>query len=259
MKKHKLTLIGAGPGDIELISLKGLKALSKAKVLLYDALVNEEILAFAPKKALKIYVGKRSGKHRFTQDQINQLIVDYALMYGQVVRLKGGDSFVFGRGAEEIAYAQGFGIETEVIPGISSAISVPELQGIPLTMRGLNESFWIITGTTKAGKLSQDIELAAQSSATSVILMGMKKLQHIADIYAYHGQENTPVAIIENGSLPNEKIVVGQVKDIYQKAKQANMAAPAIIVIGQVVKLHPLYQEKAWNFKKIVELDFIKN
>ena len=120
MKKHKLTLIGAGPGDIELISLKGLKALSKAKVLLYDALVNEGILAFAPKKALKIYVGKRSGNHRFTQDQINQLIVDYALMYGQVVRLKGGDSFVFGRGAEEIAYAQGFGIETEVIPWIDN-------------------------------------------------------------------------------------------------------------------------------------------
>lgn len=259
MKNIKVTLVGAGPGDLELISVKGLKAVRKAKVVLYDALVNEELLDFAPKKALKVYVGKRSNNHRYTQDQINQLIVDYAYKYGDVVRLKGGDPFVFGRGAEEISYAKAFDLEIEIIPGISSSISVPELQGIPLTMRGVNESFWVITGTTKAGHLSNDIELAAQSSATSVILMGMKHLKHIMEVYQIHGQGNTPVAIIQNGSLPNERIVMGRVHDIYRKAITAQIGAPAIIVVGEVVKHHACFSKDKWNFEKIVELEFVKN
>lgn len=257
--QNKLILVGAGPGDLELISVKGLKAIQKAKVILYDALVNEELLLEAPDSAVLVYVGKRSNNHRYKQEQINQLIVDYAIDYGEVVRLKGGDSFVFGRGAEEIAYAEGFGIKAEVIPGISSSISVPELQGIPLTMRGLNESFWVITGTTKSGRLSADIELAAQSTATSVILMGMKKLKHIIDIYKYHAQEDTPVAIIQNGSLPNEKVIVGNLSNIVELSVQNQIAAPAIIVVGEVVRLHKLYPQLNWDFKKIIELDFVRN
>ena len=123
--KPKVTLVGAGPGDPDLLTIKGAKALAEADVVLYDALANEEILAFAPKKSIKIFVGKRKGCHAYTQDEINQLIVDNALTYGHVVRLKGGDPFVFGRGSEEIDFAQQFGIETAIVPGISSALGVP--------------------------------------------------------------------------------------------------------------------------------------
>src|SRR5215207_9622878 len=164
--KPKVTLVGAGPGDPDLLTLKGAKALAEANVVLYDALANEEILAYAPKNAIRIFVGKKIGNHAYTQDQINQLIVDNALTYGNVVRLKGGDPFIFGRGSEEIEFIESFGIETIVIPGISSVVAVPASQGISITKRGVSESFWAITGTTSDRKLSADVALAAQSSAT---------------------------------------------------------------------------------------------
>ena len=167
----KLTLVGAGPGDPDLITVKAIQALGKADIILYDALVNKEILQYVAAGVKKIFVGKRSGKHSLKQEQINNLIVDLAFTYGNVVRLKGGDPFVFGRGYEEIEYADSFNIETEVIPGISSSVGVPGLAGIPVTHRGLSESFWVITGTTRTGELSRDIKLASQSTATVVILM----------------------------------------------------------------------------------------
>ena len=157
MKKPYLTLVGAGPGDPELFTLKGVKALSTADVVLYDALVNKDLLDYAPAKAQKVFVGKRAGKHSLKQEEINELIVEYAFNYGHVVRLKGGDPFVFGRGHEEIAYAAAFGIDSSVVPGISSSIAVPEMQKIPVTARGYSESFWVVTGTTKEGELSKDI------------------------------------------------------------------------------------------------------
>lgn len=129
-------------------------------------------MQYAPKDAVKIYVGKRNHQHTYTQEQINTLIVDMAYTYGHVVRLKGGDSFVFGRGQEELNYANAFNIETSVVPGISSSISVPALAGIPGTHRGVSESFWVITGTTKDNQLSQDILLAAKTNATIIVLMG---------------------------------------------------------------------------------------
>lgn len=238
MSNRTVTLVGAGPGDPDLISLKGVKALRKAKVVLYDALVNPSLLEHAPKNALKVFVGKRAGKHTFKQEQINQLIVEYTLKYGSVVRLKGGDPFVFGRGHEELSYAEAFDLKTELIPGISSSISVPELQRIPLTTRGVNESFWVITGTTKSGKISSDIKLAAQSSTTVIILMGMKKLPEIAAIFEKYGKANTSVAVIQNGSLPNEKIGIAKVHTINAKVAQEGLGNPAIIVIGDVVDLH---------------------
>src|SRR6202012_2118988 len=148
IKEPRITLVGAGPGDTDLITLKGVKALQTADVVLYDALVNEEMLDFAPAHATKVYVGKRSGDHSFSQEAINKLMIDYALNYGHVVRLKGGDPFVFGRGYEELDHAASYSIPAEVIPGISSSIGVPGLQQIPVTHRGLSESFWVITGTT---------------------------------------------------------------------------------------------------------------
>ena len=234
----KLTLVGAGPGDPELLTLKGLRALQNADVVLYDALANPELLDFAPKSALKVFVGKRAGQHRYSQLEINQLIVQYAFSHGHVVRLKGGDAFVFGRGHEEIEYAAVFGIESEVVPGISSCIAVPELQKVPLTKRGVNESFWVLTGTTRLGQLSKDIAVAAQSSATIVILMGMRKLFEISRIFGKAGKGDIPVMVIQNGSRNGEKMVLGTVRTIVGQVRRAKIGSPGIIVIGEVVRLH---------------------
>ncbi|MGB0930180.1 MAG: uroporphyrinogen-III C-methyltransferase [Chitinophagales bacterium] len=238
LKTKKLTLVGAGPGDPELLTLKGLRALQNADVVLYDALANPELLDFAPKSALKVFVGKRAGHHHYSQEEINQLIVKYAFSHGHVVRLKGGDAFVFGRGHEEIEYADIFGIESEVVPGISSCIAVPELQKVPLTRRGVNESFWVMTGTTRGGQLSKDIEVAAQSSATVVILMGMRKLFDITRIFGKNGKNDMPVMVIQNGSRNNEKMVLGTVRTIVGRVREVGIGAPGIIVIGEVVRLH---------------------
>lgn len=239
MIKTKLSLVGAGPGDPELITVKAINAIAAAGVILYDALANESLLNYASPHAIKKFVGKRYGCHALSQHEINILIVEYARSHGHVVRLKGGDPFVFGRAQEEITIARNAGIEVEVIPGISSAIAVPAAQMIPLTCRGINESFWVTTGTTQSGEISADIRLAAQSSATVVILMAMSKLEAIMDIFSEHGKKDTPVAIIQDGTTPKEKMVIGSVKDIFFKAQYAELSNPAIIIIGEVVNLHP--------------------
>ena len=243
----KVTLVGAGPGDPELITLKGVLALNKADVVLYDALIDPVLLNHAPKSAIKIFVGKRVGKHSLPQDDTNQLCVSLAKKHGHVVRLKGGDPFVFGRGAEEIEYIEAFGIQTQLIPGITSAIAVPASVGIPVTKRGVSESFWVVTGTTSAGELSKDLALAAQSSATVVVLMGTKKLDEIVQVYSHFGKGNLPVAIIQSGSTREEKITAGYIATISQKAKENHVEAPAIIIIGDVVresvKLAEIYRE----------------
>ena len=245
--KPKVTLVGAGPGDPDLLTLKGVKALAEASVVLYDALANDEILAHAPKNAIKIFVGKKIGNHAYTQDQINQLIVDNALTYGNVVRLKGGDPFIFGRGSEEIEFIESFGIPTAVVPGISSVVAVPASQGISITKRGVSESFWAITGTTSDRKLSSDVALAAQSSATVVILMVMHKLPQIIDLFQKENKGNLPVAIIQNGTTSEEKVGVGTVNSILEVVKQKKLSSPAIIVLGEVVresnKLKGFYEE----------------
>jgi uroporphyrin-III C-methyltransferase len=241
-KEPRITLVGAGPGDVDLITLKGLKALKTADVVLYDALVSEELLEYAPKKATKVYVGKRSGDHSYSQDAVNKLMIDYAVNYGHVVRLKGGDPFVFGRGYEELDYAASYNIPAEVIPGISSSIAVPGLQQIPVTHRGLSESFWVVTGTTASGKISADLYEAAKSNATVVVLMGIHKLSEIVEIYKATGKHNLPVAAIQNGSTSNEKVVVGIVDTIVKLAAENKISSPALIVFGEVVSLHPKFQ-----------------
>ncbi|WP_421976729.1 uroporphyrinogen-III C-methyltransferase [Roseivirga seohaensis] len=233
----KLTLVGAGPGDPDLISVKGIKAIADADVILYDALVSKELLTYSTKRAELIYVGKRVGKHSHTQDAINELIVYFAQEKGHVVRLKGGDPFIFGRGYEEVVYAQKHGISTAMVPGISSAHAVPALQNIPLTSRGINQSYWVTTGTTSTGELSPDITIAAQSSSTIVILMGTRKLTEICQVFQEVKKGNTSIAIIQNGTLPNEKIVVGTIDDIQEKAEKNGIGAPAIIIVGETVNL----------------------
>lgn len=236
MKTPRLTVVGAGPGDPDLITLKAIKALNSANVVLYDALINNDLLSYAPKNAEFIFVGKRKGCYRYQQEQINELIVSRAKSDGHVVRLKGGDPFIFGRGAEEMEYAAKYEIETDVVPGISSSFAVPAYQNIPLTKRGSSESFWVITGTTKEHKLSLDVSLAAQSTATVVILMGMGKLSEIVKLFQDYGKNELPVAIIQNGTTPQEKIGIGTVDTILNVVAKKELTNPAIIILGEVVK-----------------------
>ncbi len=236
MKIPKLTVVGAGPGDPELITIKAIKAIETADVILYDALINEALLQYASPTVELIYVGKRKGCYLYQQEQINDLIVSRAKSHGHVVRLKGGDPFIFGRGAEEIDFVRQFGIETYMVPGISSALAVPAYQGIPLTKRGASESFWVITGTTKSHKISADVALAAKSTATVVILMGMGKLDEIVSIFSSEGKGNTPIAIIQNGTTQFENYGVGTINTIQRIVSEKQLSSPAIIVIGEVVR-----------------------
>jgi uroporphyrin-III C-methyltransferase len=232
----KVALVGAGPGDPELITVKGLKAIQESDVILYDALVSPALLAYASAGCKKIYVGKRKGKKEFPQEEINQLIVFYAIRYGYVVRLKGGDPNVFGRGHEELEYIRRREIPVEVISGISSALAAPSTAGIPLTKRGINESFWVITGTVSTGEMSKDINLAAQSTATVIILMGMSHLKKITELFQQLRSPNEPIALIQEATTPRQKIAIGTVADIVQCAAEMGISSPAVIVIGRVVQ-----------------------
>ncbi|WP_299767343.1 uroporphyrinogen-III C-methyltransferase [uncultured Dokdonia sp.] len=243
MKKAKLTVVGAGPGDPDLITLKAIKTLASADVVLYDALVNPVLLNYAP-NAEKIFVGKRKGCYAYQQEQINDLIISRAFSHGHVVRLKGGDPFIFGRGAEELDIVREHAIETAMVPGISSALAVPAYQGIPLTKRGSAESFWVITGTTKSHKMSTDVALAAQSNATVAILMGMSKLGDIVSAFAKAGKEKIPVAIIQNGTREDEKTGFGTIETIEKVVAEKKLTSPAIIVIGKVVENRSVLSER---------------
>lgn len=240
-EEPKITLVGAGPGDPDLLTLKGVKALQTADVVLYDALVNEALLNHAPQGAIKVYVGKRSGDDTFSQTLVNKLMIDYALNYGHVVRLKSGDPFVFARGYEEIDVAESYSIPTTIIPGISSALGVPGLQKIPMVYSNMSESFWVVTGTNAAGAISSDLYVAAKSNATIVVLMGIEKIAEIANIFKAQGKHNLPVAVIENGSAATENVVIGIVDTIEELIIEKGLSSPALLVFGQVVSLHPQF------------------
>jgi uroporphyrin-III C-methyltransferase len=251
-KEPRLTLVGAGPGDPELITVKGINALKSADVVLFDALVSSQILDLIPKEVPTVSVGKRANAHSYTQDEINELIVEMAFMYGHVVRLKGGDPFVFGRGSEEVEFAAKHGIQAVIVPGISSAIAVPASINIPVTARGVSESFWVVTGTTKSGEISGDINLAAQSSATVVILMGVSKLASIMELFKAHGKADTPVAVIQDGTRSTQKNIIGTVSTITTLAAIESAGSPAIIIVGEVVR-------HAREVNKIVNSKILKN
>jgi uroporphyrin-III C-methyltransferase len=167
------------------------------------------------------------------------------------VRLKGGDPFVFGRGSEEVEFAESHGVQTAVVPGISSAFAVPASLNIPVTARGVSESIWVITGTTKSGEMSNDIKLAAQSTATVVIVMGLNKIEAIMGAFAQQGKGDVPVAVIQNGTLSNQRSVVGTVSSITSQAKEQNISAPAIIVVGEVVRYAQVLEQIAVSAKSI--------
>lgn len=234
--KHRVILVGGGPGDPELLTIKADRALRAADVVLYDALVNEEILERCRYSCKRIYVGKRKGAAAFSQDDINRLLLWHAQHHHLVVRLKGGDPLVFGRGHEEVSYLQQHGIKTEIIPGISSALAAPALAGISVTQRGVNESFWVVTGTLSDGTLSGDMVHAAQSTATLVILMGMGKLTEIAALVSDLRSPFEPMAIIEQASTPAQRQVYSTAQHIVADAIAHELSTPAVIVVGSVVE-----------------------
>ena len=231
----KLTVVGAGPGDPDLITVKAVKAIAAAQAVLYDALVDQSLLEHCSPTCEQIYVGKRPGESH-SQEAINQLIVEKAYALGHVVRLKGGDPFVFGRGQEEIEYARGFGLLTDYIPGISSSYAAAGSAEIPLTIRGVNESFWVMTGTKSDGSLTADLALGLQSSATLVILMGMNKLEEIASLCQKYGKGDISAAIIQNGTMKNQRIGVSSAAELASMASKEGLSNPAVIVIGEVVR-----------------------
>jgi uroporphyrin-III C-methyltransferase len=232
----ELFVLGAGPGDPELITVKGYRILQQAKVVLYDNLANKELLSLTPDDCEQIYVGKQPYGDYTPQEQIHELIKHFAFTKGSVVRLKGGDPFIFGRGFEEVLFARENGIKTYFIPGITS-MQASGLEDIPLTHRALSESVWMVTGTKKDGRLSADLKLAIQSNATVVIYMGMKKLREIAQIYIESGNGDIPAAIIQHASRPNQKSARGMVKDLPTMAESEQLTYPAIIIIGAVTSL----------------------
>jgi len=243
-KKPRVSLVGAGPGSSDLITRRGFKVLQSADVILYDALISKELLSEINENIPKIYVGKRCNEHSLVQESINSLIVEKAFEYGHVVRLKGGDPFVFGRASEEIEYAENFGIPVTAVPGVTSAIAVPQSQGIPVTRRGVSSSFWVMTATKKDNSFSEDLKLAAQSSATMVILMGVRKFVAIAEAVAKYRGEATHVALIQNGTLENETCVVGTLREVMSLCGRVDVTQPGIVVIGNVVSEHPAFFEE---------------
>ena len=243
-KAPKVSLVGAGPGSSDLITIRGYKALEDADVILYDALVSMELLNELNTDIPKLYVGKRCGQHSYSQEDINKLIVEHAFNYGHVVRLKGGDPFVFGRASEELEYVESFGIPVTVVPGVTSAIAVPASQGIPVTRRGISSSFWVMTATKRDGSFSEDLELAAKSSATMIILMGIRRFQEIAHKISQFRNVSTPFSIIQNGTTRNESCVTGILNDADSIVNQIDATQPGIIVVGEVVAEHPSFFEE---------------
>lgn len=235
----KVILVGAGPGDEELITLKGLNAIKNADVIVYDDLVGENLLKYSKPDAELIYVGKRKGKHSHKQEEINQILVDEAKENKTVVRLKGGDSFVFGRGGEEVLELKKNNIPYEIIPGITSAIAVPEVASIPVTHRKVATSFTVVTGHEAEDKDKKQVKLSELNADTIVILMGITNLEkHVEELLKNNKRnENTPVAIIMDGTKENQKVVKGTLGNIVEKAKENNIRPPGIIVVGDVVNV----------------------
>jgi len=234
----ELYVVGAGPGDPDLITIKAYKILQTAAVVLYDNLANKDILDNVPANCEKIYVGKQPYGEYTPQETIHALIKEKAFSKGRVVRLKGGDPYIFGRGFEEILFARDNGIEAHYVPGITSMQAVG-LEDIPLTHRNVCESIWIVTGTKKDGTLSDDLRLAIKSKATVVVYMGMKKLKEIATVFVEENAGDTPAAIIQHASLPKQKMVRGKVEDLEKIAEDKKLTHPSIIIIGGVVDIKP--------------------
>ncbi len=242
----KVFLTGAGPGAIDLLTVKALRVIREADVIIYDRLANPDILDEAKDGCEFIYVGKEDSHHTLPQDEINEVIFKAAKKYEKVVRLKGGDPLVFGRGGEEALYLKERGVKFEFIPGVTSAIAVPQYAGIPVTHRGITVSFRVVTGHEAAKERSQIPWENYRTDDTIVFLMGLHRLDYIVKKLIEIGKpEDFPIAVISRGTWPDEKTVIGTLKNIYEKAR--DLPTPALIVVGEVVKLH---DQLSWFEKK---------
>ena len=243
MKKGKAYIIGAGPGDFELLTIKAKRIIENADCIIYDRLISEDILRLPKKDAELIYLGKGNTEGGLIQDEINQTLVKKCLEGKSVARVKGGDPFVFGRGGEEIEALFKNEIEFEVIPGITSSISVPAYAGIPVTHRGLARSFHIFTGHTMENGKWHNFENIAKLEGTLVFLMGVKNLDLIvSDLIKYGKDSKTPVAIIEKGATKNQRVTVGNLENILELVEKNKILPPAITIIGEVVNLRETFK-----------------
>lgn len=238
----KVYLTGAGPGDIELLTCKAYRVLQEADIIIYDRLANPKLLEIAKDGCRFIYVGKEDKKHILPQEKINELIYESTLTYDVVVRLKGGDPFVFGRGGEEALYLHKKSIPFEIIPGVTSAVSVPTYAGIPVTHRGVSASFRVVTGHESADKTKSQIPWESfHADETIIFLMGLHNLQKITTKLLEIGKpKNYPCAVISKGTTQNQTVVVGTLENILQKSQ--GMDTPALIVVGEVVRLREQIQ-----------------
>jgi uroporphyrin-III C-methyltransferase len=237
MRTGKVYLVGAGPGDPGLLTVRGLQLLHCARVIVYDQLVNPVLLEEAPPIAIRIFVGKQAARHCIAQEEINRILIDHARLGYEVVRLKGGDPFVFGRGGEEAEALADAGIPFEIVPGVSSAVAVPAYAGIPLTHRKFASSFAVVTGHG-AHKAQTSVDWAKLATAvdTLVILMGLKNLPQITTVLRSYGlSRETPVAVIRWGTTNEQETITGTLGDIVDKT--AHMKSPVVIVVGKVVDL----------------------
>lgn len=235
-----VTLIGAGPGDPDLITLKAVKALNNADVVIYDRLANEKILEHAPDDAELIYVGKKAGAHYKKQPEINQIIVDNAEKFDNVVRLKGGDPFVFGRGGEEILELIENDIDFEVVPGVTSAIGAPTSLNLPVTHRAVATSFTVVTGHEDPTKLDKQVHWD-YTADTLIVLMGIGNIKSNTEEIMKYRDPNTPACVIESGTLPEENVIFGNLNNIAEK----EIHTPAILIIGNVIDVY----KKIYDFK----------
>ncbi|WP_172196087.1 uroporphyrinogen-III C-methyltransferase [Saccharibacillus qingshengii] len=242
MSRGRISIVGAGPGDPELITVKALRRLEQADVVLYDRLVSDELLRSCLPGTLKIYCGKAPGRHALTQDEIDRLIVDYAKVGHHVVRLKGGDPFIFGRGGEEALAASRAGIDFEVIPGVTSAAGASASAGIPLTHRGTAASFAVVTGS-RCGGADTPVrwDLLACGADTLAVYMGVSKLEEISGELIRHGRDaDTPAALIENATTEAERVVTGTLGTIARLALAMKVSNPAMLIVGDTVGVREL-------------------
>ena len=258
MAEGKVYLTGAGPGDPQLISVKGLKYLKRAEVVVYDNLVNKKLLKNVKNGAEVIYVGKKSGQHTLDQHLINKLLIEKAKMGKVVIRLKGGDPFIFGRGAEEALALSESGVDFEVIPGITSATAVPAYAGIPLTHRGITSTVAFITGHETPLKNESSIDWSKISTGlgTLIFFMGAKTLKNIVDNLINYGRdEDTLVAVVRWGTLPKQKVITATLKNIVKIVERKKINPPALIIVGEVIKLREKlnwFESKPLFGKKII-------
>lgn len=232
-------LVGAGPGDPDLLTVKAVRLLRDAEVVVYDRLVSDEVLALVPRGAARLYVGKSTGRHTLRQDEINRLLADVARTGKRVVRLKGGDPFVFGRGSEEAEYLARHGIRFEVVPGVTAASGCAAAVNIPLTHRGLATSVRYVTGHLQDdGELQLDWQGLANPTTTLVIYMGGSTLRLLSQKLIEHGMPaDTPAAAISNGTTPRQRVVFAHLHDIADQVVELDLAPPMLTIIGKVVDI----------------------